>query len=108
MSLFKEAIFPLEYEIKIGYKTAMNMKKFNQYFGGQYMKYWYVAFVIVMGWFILTSFNNASVNRYVLIAYDPAGNVIDTMEVTQSTMSQPESLPITKAYTPLKPIKFLK
>lgn len=86
----------------------MNMKKFNQYFGGRYMKYWYAAFVVVMGWFIVNQFNDAAVTRYVLTAYDPHGNVIDSMEVNQATMNQPESLPITKAYTPIKPIKFLK
>lgn len=84
------------------------MKQFNQYFGGRYMKYWYVAFFVVMAWFIVNLFNDASVNRYVLTAYDATGHPIDSMEVNQTTMNQPESLPITKAYTPIKPIKFLK
>ncbi|MGE4318695.1 MAG: hypothetical protein AB7E96_07280 [Deferribacterales bacterium] len=86
----------------------MNIKKFNQYFGGRYMPYWYVAFALVMGWFLLNLFNNSSVQRYELTAYDTDGKVIDSMEVSASTMSQPESLPITKAYRPIKPVKFLK
>lgn len=90
------------------YKNPMSIKKFNQYFGGKYMKYWYVAFVLVMGWFLLNLFNNGAVHRYVLTAYDSDGKVLASAEVDAATMSQPESLPVTKSYSPIKPVKFLK
>lgn len=91
-----------------GIRQAMNMKKFNQYFGGKYMRYWYGAFVLVMGWFLLNLFNNGSVNSYILTAYDTDGKSMGSMEVSVSSMSQPESLPVSKEYTPIKPVKFLK
>ena len=86
----------------------MKMKDFNKYFGGRYMRYWYVAFVLVMGWFILNLFNNSSVTRYMLTYYDANGNVLDSAEVSTSTMNQPETLPISKSYTPIKPVIFLR
>jgi hypothetical protein len=85
----------------------MNMKRFNQYFGGKYMKYWYVAFVLVISWFMLNLFNNGSVNRYELTAYSADGKVLDSMVVEPGSMSPPESLPVPKAYKPVKPVKFL-
>lgn len=72
------------------------------------MRYWYVAFVLVMGWFLLNVFNNGSVNSYILKAYDTDGTPLGSMEVSVSTMSQPESLPVAKEYVPIKPVKFLK
>ncbi|MGE4466063.1 hypothetical protein [Sphaerochaeta sp.] len=85
----------------------MNMKRFNQYFGGKYMRYWYVAFVLVIAWFVLNLFNNGSVSRYELTAYDADGKVLDSMMVDASSMSQPETLPVPKSYKPVKPVKFL-
>jgi len=71
------------------------------------MKYWYVAFAVVMLWFILNLLNNAAVSRYELTAYDSDGNVIGSTEVQSGTMAPPERLPITKSYKPYKPVKFL-
>lgn len=85
----------------------MNIKRFNQYFGGRYMKYWYVAFVIVMSWFVVNLFNNGSVHTYVLTAYSNDGKPLNSMVVDQVNMVQPEALPVAKAYKPVKPIKFL-
>lgn len=89
------------------YNTAMNTKNFSQYFGGKYMKYWYVAFVVVMGWFVLNLANSIAVSSYELTAYDQNGRALGSEIVHRDTMSKPERLPITKAYRPVKPIKFL-
>lgn len=71
------------------------------------MKYWYVAFVVVLGWFILIMVNNSAVSKYKLTAYDSNGKVLGTQIVHRQAMAPPESLPVTKSYTPLKPIGFL-
>lgn len=85
----------------------MRFKEFSKYFGGSYMPYWYGAFVLVVGWFVINLFNNASVSRYELTAYDNAGNALGSKIVDARTMTPPEKLPVTKSYKPVKPVKFL-
>ena len=85
----------------------MKYSNFTQYFGGRYMKYWYVAFALVMIWFVINLLNNSVVSRYHLTAYDSSGKVVGSKEVRADSMSRPERLPISKSYEPIKPIKFL-
>lgn len=70
------------------------------------MKYWYVAFVLVISWFVINLVNNSAVSRYKLTAYDNSGKVIGSKEVRADSMTRPERLPVTKSYEPVKPIKF--
>jgi hypothetical protein len=85
----------------------MSIKNFGQYFGGQYMKYWYIAFVLVIGWFTIHLVNNGAVNKYELTIYDSNGKIVEKKIVDGRTMPRPERLAITKSYKPIKPIKFL-
>jgi len=71
------------------------------------MRYWYIAFAVVIIWFTVNMVNNGAVSSYELTAYDNAGNVVGTKVVNGDTMSAPERLPITKSYKPLKPIGIL-
>ena len=36
------------------------MKKFTKYFGGEYMKYWYIAFVVILIAMIISMVNDTS------------------------------------------------
>jgi len=85
----------------------MKYKEFTKYFGGQYMRYWYMAFAVVVIWFTVNLVNNGAVSEYKLTGYDSNGTVIGTKTVRADSMTPPERLPITKAYEPIKPIKFL-
>lgn len=85
----------------------MKLKSISQYFGGRYMKFWYVAFVLVMGWFVLGLVNRMAVSSYELTGYDSNGNVVGTKIVDMNTMTNPDRLPVTKSYKPIKPVKFL-
>lgn len=71
------------------------------------MPYWYAAFAVIMIWFILNLVNNSSVSRYELTAYDANGKELGSKTVMAETMTPPERLPVTKAYKPVKPVKFL-
>jgi uncharacterized protein YuzE len=85
----------------------MRYKDFTKYFGGDYMRYWYIAFAVVIIWFTINLVNNSAVREYELTAYDTNGKVIGTKAVNANTMTAPERLPISKSYKPKKPIKFL-
>jgi len=85
----------------------MSYKKFSQYFGGRYMKYWYVAFAFVVIWFTVNLVNSSAVSSYELVGYDNKGNVVGRKVVNTDSMTPPERLPVAKAYRPIKPIKFL-
>lgn len=85
----------------------MKLSSFSQYFGGRYMFYWYAAFVVVVGWFALNLVNNSAVSSYEITAYDTDGKALASQIVHADSMTPPERLPITKAYRPIKPVKFL-
>jgi hypothetical protein len=85
----------------------MKIREISQYFGGRYMRYWYVAFAAVMIWFIVNLLNNSAVSKYEFTAFDSEGNVLGKTIVQRGSMVDPERLPVTKAYKPIKPIGFL-
>lgn len=85
----------------------MRYKDFTKYFGGEYMRYWYIAFAVVVIWFTVNLVNNSAVREFQLTAYDANGKVIGEKTVRADTMTPPERLPISKSYSPKKPIGFL-
>lgn len=80
------------------------MGKFNQYFTGKYLKFWYAAFAVTLIWFALTMFNNGGVKKYELTIFNAKGEVVRTMVMDRTNWKIPETLPMTKVYRPIKPI----
>lgn len=79
------------------------MKRFNKYFGGEYLKYWYVAFFIVLSIMIFDFYNDRSYDAYKLTIYDKNGNVVDVKNISRLELSRSNLiLPITKAFEPIK------
>ncbi|MGA1862987.1 hypothetical protein OWM07_08885 [Deferribacter thermophilus] len=84
------------------------MKKFNKYFGGEYLKYWYTAFVIIVLLMLLISYNNRSVDKYELYIFDNNGKLVEKTIITKEEYKNLEGkLPITKALKPIKKFSFL-
>jgi hypothetical protein len=79
------------------------MKKFNKYFGGEYIKYWYVAFFIVILIMVFDSYNDRTVTAYKLTIYDNNGNNVETTIISrQELLSSNLRLPLTKSFEPIK------
>lgn len=79
------------------------MKRFNKYFGGQYLKYWYVAFFIILFIMIFDFYNDRTVEAYKLTVYDNNGNVVEVKDISRLELSRSNlNLPITKAFEPIK------
>ncbi|MDK2792964.1 MAG: hypothetical protein PWQ25_1827 [Deferribacteres bacterium] len=79
------------------------MKRFNKYFGGEYLKYWYVAFLIVLAVMVFDFYNDRSVEAYRLTIYDSTGNVVEKREISRYELSRSNIvLPITKSFEPIK------
>jgi len=71
------------------------------------MPYWYVAFVLVVGWFVINLVNKGAVSKYEITLYSDDGKAVGTKVIERATMPRPERLPVAKSYKPIKPIKFL-
>lgn len=79
------------------------MKKFNRYFGGEYLKYWYAAFVVVVGIMAFNFYNSRAVDGYILTVYDKGGNILQEKKITRTELSRGGLYPeITKSYRPVK------
>lgn len=79
------------------------MKKFNKYFGGEYLKYWYAAFFIVILVMVFDSYNDRSVNSYKLTIYDENAKIVETTTVSREELVIGNlRLPITKYFQPIK------
>jgi len=78
--------------------------KMNSIFTGKFLKYWYIAFFIVIGYMFLLMANNGAVSQYELTIYDEQGKVVETKIMDRNNWQAPESLPVTKSYRPIKPL----
>lgn len=79
------------------------MKRFNKYFGGEYLKYWYVAFFIILSIMLFDFYNDRSYDAYKLTIYDKNGNVVEVKNISRLELSRGNlNLPITKAFEPIK------
>ena len=79
------------------------MKRFNKYFGGEYLKYWYVGFFIVVSIMVFNFYNSRSVDKYILTIYGRDGKVVQEKEISRSELSRNGLYPeITKSYRPVK------
>jgi hypothetical protein len=81
------------------------MKRFNFIFTGRYLKYWYIAFVIVLGLMFFNHMRLSSVDMYTVIVYDSAGNVASQQDVSKQEaewLRRNFELPMSKAFIPHK------
>ena len=51
------------------------MKKFTKYFGGQYMKYWYIAFAITVLLMLAFSISDSKVDKFKFTIYNEDGSI---------------------------------
>ncbi len=50
-------------------------KKFSRYFGGEYMKYWYIAFAITVLLMLAFSIADAKVDKFKFTEYNEDGSI---------------------------------
>ena len=50
-------------------------KKFSKYFGGQYMKYWYIAFAITVLLMLAFSISDSKVDKFKFTIYNEDGSI---------------------------------
>lgn len=50
-------------------------KKFSGYFGGKYMKYWYVAFAVTVLLMLAFSVSEAKIDKFVFTVYNEDGSI---------------------------------
>lgn len=79
------------------------MKKFTKYFGGDYMKYWYVAFAVILFTMFASMINDGSVKSYDLYIYNPDGT-LKSVETVPAGYYEAEHnlLPVSKKFVPHK------
>ncbi|MEF3254030.1 MAG: hypothetical protein K6348_00455 [Deferribacterales bacterium] len=79
------------------------MKKFSRYFGGEYMPYWYGAFVVIVIIMFFNFINASSVEKYKLKIFDPSGKLIEEKIITKMELERyGDPLPLSKAFEPIK------
>lgn len=50
-------------------------KKFSKYFGGEYMKYWYIAFAITVLLMLAFSIADSKVDKFKFTVYNEDGSI---------------------------------
>lgn len=50
-------------------------KKFSMYFGGEYMKYWYIAFAVTVLLMLAFSIADAKVDKFKFTVYNEDGSI---------------------------------
>ncbi len=79
------------------------MKKFTQFFGGAYQKYWYMASGVVLIIMALSMYNNRSVDTFELTVYNADGSVESTQTVDKLFISmENDKMGVSKKYVPIK------
>lgn len=62
------------------------MKKFTKYFGGIYMKYWYIAFAIIVVLMLLFKVNDSAVKEYKVTIYNRDGSIASENIIKQEEL----------------------
>ncbi len=79
------------------------MKNFTKYFGGEYIKYWYAAFGIILIVMIFSMVNDKSVTSYKLYIYNQDGTIKSEEEVPYGYYDVERlNLPVNKKFVPNK------
>ena len=87
------------------------MKRFNFIFTGRYLKFWYIAFAIVVGLMLYNYKRLQAVDSYTVIFYDSGGNKTQEFEVSRAELIAAggfKALPTTKVFIPHKPLNPFK
>ena len=50
-------------------------KKFSKYFGGEYMKYWYIAFAVTVLLMLAFSIADSKINKFKFTVYNEDGSI---------------------------------
>ena len=107
----------------------MNIRSVTRFFGGQYMKYWYIAAVVVIGFMVASFINAKNIEGLDLTLYNNKGEIVEevfidindpakSLEVVLPNNynngrlafgrdyidSQLQNLPFTKTFVPIKKI----
>lgn len=78
------------------------MKDMNKYFSGEYMKYWYVAFVVVLAAMFFSFYNSKSVYQFEVTVFDQNANVIERKIIHERELGLVETIRAPKAVKPIK------
>lgn len=78
------------------------MKKFSKYFGGEYMKYWYIAFAITIAIMVLNFISAKNVREFEITVFDNKGNIIEKKVYHKNELRIIEKIRQPKAVFPLK------
>lgn len=63
-----------------------NKKRFSKYFGGEYMKYWYIAFAITVVLMAVYHISERSIDTFIYTEYKEDGSI-----ASQQTISKEET-----------------
>jgi hypothetical protein len=66
------------------------------------MKYWYVAFAVVVIIMLLNFYNNNSVYKFQLTIFDKNGNVVEQNIIHKEQIEMVDSIRAPKAVMPIK------
>ena len=89
------------------------MNKITKFFYGKYLKYWYIAFIIIVISMSASYYGNRSLKSYRLIIFKSDGTINEIEEVDVKKMTNIDNniivltrmLPTTKAFIPQKRVK---
>lgn len=73
-------------------------------FSDRFMKYWYMAAILIVVGFVISMSNDASVRGYTLTVFNPDGTVKYEENIVATTISEKEleGLPVEKLFVPKK------
>ena len=91
------------------------MNMITKYFYGKYLKYWYIAFVMILAVMFMNSYIKRNVIQFELIVFNNYGvqvssDIVDTAEVVRFEKNVnilTTSLPRFKAFIPQKKINLV-
>lgn len=78
------------------------MKKFTKYFGGIYMKYWYIAFAIIVVLMLLFKLNDSAISEYKVTIYNRDGSVASEKIIKQEELPKTIKTDEPKTIEPVK------
>lgn len=78
------------------------MKKFTKYFGGIYMKYWYIAFAVIVVLMLLFKLNDSAISEYKVTIYNRDGSVASEKIIKQEELPKTIKTDEPKTIEPVK------
>lgn len=78
------------------------MKKFTKYFGGIYMKYWYIAFAVIVVLMFIYRLNDSGITEYKYTEYNRDGSVASERIIQQTELPMVKKINEPKTIEPVK------